>query len=151
LDVENDAQRCNTATIVVIAAQESAGLGMGWVTYEYQRRVVGGGANALVTGGTVVYPGDDVAACVLLGPGRQPKPPASMSFRPVSWFGMPSSNRMRDNTPMCFIYGKQDRNSSGFAPELFTAIKRPPDGKSAKGHKWDREIGLETSLPGQDL
>ncbi|MFL5329715.1 MAG: alpha/beta hydrolase [Gemmataceae bacterium] len=151
LDVENDAQRCNTETVVVIAAQESASMAMGWCVYECERRVVGGGASALLTGGTMKYPSDDLAACVWLGPVRQAAAPVTMTFRPAQWFAKPSASRLREATPMYFLYGKQDRNSATEALTYFNALKRPPEGKSAKSHNFDKEEGLATSLPGQDL
>ena len=148
LDTENDAQRCNSSTIVVIAAQESAGLGMGWIENEYERRVIVGGASALVTGGSSRYPGEDIAAGVWLGPVTRSN---NISFRPAEWFARPAASRLRDYTPMYFIYGKQDMASAQAVPAMFSAIKKPPEGKTNKMINLDRDEGLATSLPGQDL
>ena len=102
----------------------SAGLGMGWLAYESERRKLDGGASALVTGGTLHYPVEDFMAAIWLGPVARG---TSMSFRPVEWFGKQTSSRLREYTPMYFIYGKQDTASAGVVPGYLSAIKKVPE------------------------
>lgn len=145
LDAQNDAQRCNTSSIIVIAAQDTAGLAMGWVTHEWDRRTVPAAQSIGTINPSVREPGEDIAACVWLGPVTRG---GSVSFRVSEWFGR--SNKLREHTPMYFLYGKQDGPSSAVVPNMFSTIRRPPEGAKSK-HAFDKEEGLATRLPGQDL
>jgi hypothetical protein len=147
LDQQNDAQLCNSSTIFVIGAQEGAGLGMGWMAHEYDRTTVSGGAAGYL-GGSMRVPGEDLAAGVWLGPVARG---TSMTFRPTDWLSRPYASKLRDNTAMYFIYGKQNNPSASVIPSYLAAIKRPAEGKTNKNHNLDKEEGLATSLPGQDL
>jgi pimeloyl-ACP methyl ester carboxylesterase len=145
LDTQNDAQRANTSSLIVIAAQDSAGLAMGWATHECERKAVPVTATVGSINPNIQDPGDDLAACVWLGPvGRG----GGVSFRVSEWFGR--VDRLRSGTPMFFLYGKQDSASASVVPGMISAIRRPPEGIRSK-HNFDKEEGLQTRLPGQDL
>lgn len=148
LDQENNGQRCNTSTVVVIGAGEGAGLGMGWVTEEWDRRIYEGTAGVLGLPKINRIAGEDLAAGVWLGPVTAGR----MRFRPSDWFSHSGgASKLREGTPMYFIYGKQDTTSASAVPAMFNAVKRPPDGRTSKPHGLDKEEGLSTKLPGQDL
>ena len=149
MDDENDAQRCNSSAIVVIGAQEGAGLGIGWEVHEFERAVVVGGANALVTGVQRRVAGEDILAGIWLGPVARGH--GGIAFKPADWFARPSASRLRDDAPQFFIYGKQDSNSATHIAGFLAAVKKPPEGNKGKTHSLDKELGLATSLPGQEL
>src|SRR5262249_16171174 len=144
LDQQNDAQLCNSSSIVVIAAQESAGLAMGWVSYEWDRRLVPAGTSALSVTPAGHTPGEDIAACVWLGPTMRG---GSVNFKPVDWFS--KNSKLREATPMYFLYGKDDPSAS-MIPSVNAALRKPPDTVKTK-HNYDKDEKLNTRLPGQDL
>jgi pimeloyl-ACP methyl ester carboxylesterase len=145
IDLQNDAQKCNASSIIVIAAQDTAGLAMGWAVHEWERKSVPAATSIVAINPTVADPGEDLAACVWLGPtGRG----GGVTFRTTEWFNRCS--KLRENTPMYFLYGKQDSNSAGVVPGMYGAVRRPPEGSRSK-HAFDKEEALATRLPGQDL
>lgn len=144
LDQQNDAQLCNSSSIIVIGAQEGAGLGMGWISYEWDRRVVPLGTSALSLTPTGHTPGEDIAAGVWLGPSARG---GSVNFKAAEWFG--KNGKLREATPMYFLYGKDDPNASMVAG-VMAALKKPPEGVKNK-HTFDKDEKLNTKLPGQEL
>lgn len=147
LDLQNDAQKCNSSTIIVIGAQEGASLGIGWMCHEWDRRVVPSGTAVYSVGTQPRIPGEDFACGVWLGPVDR-SPTSGTSFRLREWIGR--ANPLRESTPFYVLYGKQDVNSAQCVPNLMTAIRKPPENVRNK-HSVDKDEGLATKLPGQDL
>lgn len=144
LDQKNDEQMCNSSSIIVIAAQESAGLGIGWCCHEWDRRNLPSGTSLLTVTPTGHTPGEDLAMGIWLGPtGRA----GGVSFRDTEWIN--KNSKLREATPMYFLYGKDDPNA-GIVSSIFAALKRPPENVKSK-HNFDKEEKLNTKLPGQDL
>jgi pimeloyl-ACP methyl ester carboxylesterase len=144
LDQQNDAQLCNASSIIIIAAQESAGLGIGWACHEWDRKVLPTGTSLLTVTPTGHVPGEDLACCVWLGPAARG---GSVTFKDVDWIN--KAPKLRESTPMFFLYGKDDPNASMVAG-AFSALKRPPDNLRTK-QNYDKDEKLNTKLPGQDL
>lgn len=147
LDLQNDAQRCNSSTIVVIGAQEGASLGLGWMCQEWDRRSLASGTAIYSVGTQPRVPGEDLACGILLGPVER-SPTIGTSFRLREWIGRAS--QLRENTPVYVIYGKQDTHSAMIVPNLMASLRRAPDNMKNK-HVIDKDEGLNTRLPGQDL
>jgi hypothetical protein len=147
LDTQNDAQKCNSSTIVVIGAAEGAGLGIGWMCHEWERRVVPSGTAVYSVGAQARIPGEDLACGIWLGPVDK-SPTIGTNFRYRDWINRAS--QMRESTPFYVLYGKQDSASAMCVPNLMLAIRKPPDGIRSK-HAVDKDEGLNTRLPGQDL
>jgi hypothetical protein len=144
LDQQNDAQLCNSSSIIVIAAQESAGLGIGWVAHEWDHRAVPSGTSGFTITPTGHVPGEDIACGVWLGPAARG---GSVPFRDADWIA--KNSKLRESTPMYFLYGKDDPNASMVA-SVFAALRKPPDTVKTK-HNFDKDEKLNTKLPGQDL
>jgi pimeloyl-ACP methyl ester carboxylesterase len=149
LDKKNDAQQCNTGSIIVIGAQEGAGLGAAWTVHEFDRRSVPSGTSVGAVGIRPRIPGEDIAAGVWLGP-VQRSPVTGTSFRIADWFGRNTSSRVRAEVPQLFIFGKQDSNSALAVPQMLAAVRKNPEGLRTK-HTFDREEVLAVNLPGQEL
>jgi hypothetical protein len=144
LDQQNDAQTCNASSIIVIAAQESAGLAIGWTCHEWDRRIVPSGTSLLTVTPTGHVPGEDIACGVWLGPAARG---GSVTFKDADWIS--KNSKVRESTPMFFLYGKDDPNASMVA-SVYAALRKPPDGARTK-HNLDKDEKLNTKLPGQDL
>lgn len=149
LDKKNDAQQCNTGSIIVLGAQEGAGLGAMWLVHEFDRRAVPSGTSFGAIGIAPRIPGEDVAAGVWLGPVLR-SPVTGTSFRVTDWFGRNSSSRVRAEVPQLFIFGKQDTNSAMAVPQMLASVRKNPEGMRTK-HTFDREEVLAVNLPGQEL
>jgi hypothetical protein len=89
-------------------------------------------------------PGEDIACGVWLGPTPRG---GSASFRPGDWFS--KNAKVRENTPMYFLYGKDDPAAS-MVPSAFAALRKPPENTKSK-HNFDKDEKLNTKLSGQEL
>jgi len=147
LDLQNDAQRCNSGSIIVIGAQDGASLAVAWMAQEWERRVVPAGTPIYSVGTTSRNLGEDLACAVLVGPVERNNTTGT-AFRIREWIGR--APRLRENTPFFAIYGKQDPNAAQVVPAFMAAVRRPPENVRSK-HTVDKDEGLTTRLPGQDL
>jgi len=71
----------------------------------------------------------------------------SATFKPADWFS--KNGKLRENTPMYFLYGKDDPAAS-MVPSVFAALRKPPDNTKSK-HNFDKDEKLNTKLAGQEL
>jgi pimeloyl-ACP methyl ester carboxylesterase len=147
IDLQNDAQRCNSGSIIVIGAQEGASLAVAWMAQEWERRVVPAGTPIYSVGTTSRNLGEDLACAVLIGPVERSSATGT-GFRIREWIGR--APQLRENTPFYVLYGKQDPNAAQVVPAFMAAVRRPPENVRNK-HSVDKEEGLNTKLPGQDL
>ncbi len=120
---KNDAGEVNVHSLVVIGAQEGAGLGFLFTAAEYARnyRV---GQTALQSYGTEYSAGADIAAGVWLSLVMRPNLPAGAGAAPN--LDMPLWIRthpmIREKTPMCFLFGDKDVRAASDAQAVFRAL-----------------------------
>jgi pimeloyl-ACP methyl ester carboxylesterase len=138
LERKNDARECNIGNLVVIGAQEGAALGALWLATEWRRhppRKKGMATNQPPAG-------QDVAAAAwisitpTLGGGKSPQTQVKEWIR-----------QRRDDTPMAFLYGNEDKASAAFTTELFTKVLRAnapprPPNTAIKGFR-TKAVGAE--------
>jgi predicted esterase len=145
LEVKNDAGELNAQSIFIVGCGEGASLGMEFLASEWQRNYIVG-VRALQSSGTTKVAGRDIAGVVWL----------SVNVRPNNIFlNMPNWIRsipgLRDETPMCLIYGERDSKSKTDAEELLRALGQGAGGRE-KVQKLDTKIELKgTDLTGQAL
>ena len=111
LDEKNDAKQCNSRNLILIGAREGATLGVLWLATEWQRRP------PRQNGVNVPPYGEDVAAAVWLSILPTMKSSRRPEFQVDKWIAP-----LRDRTPMLFLYGEEDRASSGFTTHLCEKI-----------------------------
>ena len=131
LDTKNDNKELNSSTIYLVGAGDAAGLGMAWITAEWNRPATMPGVNLLGNAASYEFvpqalrgnfdeAGADFGGAVWLTGTR----PSSMSQATVKgWVsGRPLNNtvgapKLRDNTPMLFLYA--DKDTAGKAQSKF--------------------------------
>jgi len=134
---KNDAGEVNVHSLIVIGAQEGAGLGFLFTAAEYGRnyRI---GQTALQSYGTDYNAGADIAAGVWLSLVLRPSLPAGTGLAPN--MDMPAWIRthplIRDKTPMCFLFGEKDTRAKADADTVFRALTAKMTGRPEK-HKLD--------------
>jgi hypothetical protein len=125
LDQKNDLGNLNTSSIYVIAANEAASLAIFWVAADWVRPAVhpmlaGGATYAVVPSpGIAVNPeaGRDFAGLVMLSGTRPERAPAlSPKALQVLVASMP---KIRENNPMLFLYGPEDKRAADQAKFFF--------------------------------
>ncbi|HEY1376347.1 MAG TPA: alpha/beta fold hydrolase [Gemmataceae bacterium] len=134
---KNDAGEVNVHSLIVLGAQEGAGLGFLFTAAEYGR-VYRIGQNALQSYGTEYNAGADIAAGVWLSLVIRPNLPAGTGLAPnmdmPAWIR--SHPMMRDKTPMCFLFGEKDTRAKADAETVFRAMTAKMSGRPEK-HKLD--------------
>jgi hypothetical protein len=145
LDQKNDNKELNTSSIYIIGAGDAAGLGLGWLTSEWKRPAVLPGVNQLGLGATgyefVPQPlrgeefttgGEDFGAAVWLTATRPSAMPTSTMQKWIS--NKDLGPRIRENTPMLFLFGEKDVNGAASGKrqsEIFfkeVLVADPPKG-----------------------
>jgi dienelactone hydrolase len=145
LEVKNDAGELNAQSIFIIGAGEGAALGLTFVTSEWYRQYIVG-VKALQSSGTPKIAGKDIAGAVWL----------SITSRPNNNFlhmrdWIRNTQGMRDENPMCFIYGERDKQAKTDAEDLLRVLMQGSTGRE-KLHRLDQKIELKgTDLHGQAL
>jgi pimeloyl-ACP methyl ester carboxylesterase len=147
---KNDAGEVNIHRLVIIGAQEGAGLGFLFIASEYNReyRV---GVTALQSNGTPFSAGADIVAGAWLSLSRTLAMPAGTgpNFDLNNWVRQHPA--MRDKTPMCFIYGDKDNKARPDSEAVFRALTGPMTGRPEK-HKLDELRAIRgTDLAGAAL
>lgn len=118
LDIKNDAKEMNTSSIYIVGAGDAAGLGIAWLTAEWNRPAVFPQPNALgpnptyeyipqrLIGGVVNEGGADFGAAVWLTATR----PLAMSENLMKgWVSRANmAPKIRENNPMLFLHGEKD-------------------------------------------
>jgi pimeloyl-ACP methyl ester carboxylesterase len=117
LDQKNDQGDLNTSSIYVIGAGDAAALGFAWIASEWSRPAVhpllGGGAQYKVvpTANIFVDPaaGADFAGAVWLSASR----PGTRSMDDPMFKNLVKNTlKMRDNNPMLFLHGPEDKKAA---------------------------------------
>jgi len=124
----------NTSSIYVIGAEETAALGALWLTAEWNRWAIC--PDVLLTGGKPfrvitqpAYPpvgdgvpeaGKDIAGAIWLSPSRPTYAP-SMSQRLIQTW-VQKTLPLRDNNPMLFLYGADDKPGLEHAKYFFDEV-----------------------------
>jgi pimeloyl-ACP methyl ester carboxylesterase len=144
-EVKNDAGEVNAQSIFVIGAGDGAALGMMFVTAEWYRQYTVG-VKALQSIGTPKIAGADIAGAVWLSVMMRPNYNVFLNMR--EWIR--NTQGMRDQNPMCFVFGERDTKAKADAEELYRALTQT--GNREKLHKLDSRIELKgTDLSGQAL
>lgn len=145
LETKNDGGEVNAGSLFIVGAQEGAALGLEFMTSEWYRPYTLG-FKALQSSGTQRIAGRDIAGAVWLS---IPTRPASSGFLPMrDWIR--NTPGLRDENPMCFIYGEQDRQARMDADELFRALTA--GGPAARDKHRHSLVEIKgTSLSGQGL
>ncbi len=127
LDNKNDAGDVNTSSIYIVASENAAALGLAWMATEWNRPQFAPGPNALNFAPKYEYvpqplrgdyetAGNDISGVVSLSGSRPP----SMSKELIKGFisgilpngsRMPLAPKIRDNTPILFMYAVGDKKS----------------------------------------
>lgn len=127
LDTKNDNKELNTSSIYVIGAGDAAGLGFAWLTSEWNRPAVMPNIQLLGVNATgyefVPQPlrgnfdeaGADYGAAIWLSATRPVSMPAPTVQKWVS--NKLLGAKMRENTPMLFLYGEKDVDVNGKNPQ----------------------------------
>jgi hypothetical protein len=135
LDLRNDARKCNSSNIIVIAPGEAALIGAMWIASEWDRRPM-----RTIEAGERPGNGPDILGAVWLSF----RPSMGDVVNPVEkWIG---SLRMR--TPMAFIYGEDDKAAAKHAQTICNTILRvdtPPRPKLTQA------TGIKSKAAGLDL
>jgi pimeloyl-ACP methyl ester carboxylesterase len=147
---KNDAGEVNIHRLVIIGAQEGAGLGFLFTALEYNReyRV---GVTALQSNGTSFNAGADIIAGVWLSLSRTLAMPAGNgpNFDLPGWVRQHPT--LRDRTPMCFIFGDKDNRARPDSEAVFRVLTGPMSGRPEK-HKLDALLAIHgTDLAGAAL
>ena len=117
---KNDAGEANVHSLIVIGAQEGAGLGFLFTAAEYNR-IYKIGVTALQSNGTPYNAGEDIAAGVWLSMSTTPAMPAGAPrFDMTNWIR--NRPKMKDKTPMCFIFGDKDNRAKIDSDSVFRAV-----------------------------
>lgn len=123
LDTKNDNKELNSSSIYIVGAGDAAGLGFAWLTAEWNRPAVMPNIQLLGIGATgyefVPQPlrgqfdeaGADYGAAVWLSATRPTAMPAPAVQKWVS--NKQLGAKMRENTPMLFLYAEKDVNAQG--------------------------------------
>jgi pimeloyl-ACP methyl ester carboxylesterase len=123
LDTKNDNKELNSSSIYIVGAGDAAGLGFAWLTTEWNRPAVMPNIQLLGIGatgyefvpqalrGNFEEAGADYGAAVWLSATR----PAAMQAQTVQkWVSSKTLGaKMRENTPMLFLYAEKDVNAQG--------------------------------------
>jgi pimeloyl-ACP methyl ester carboxylesterase len=134
LEQKNDAGELNVHSLIIIGAQEGAGLGFLFTAAEYAR-VYRIGQSALTSYGTEFNAGTDIAAGVWLSlMMRTGLTAGPVNFDMVNW--VRTHPLLRDKTPMCFLYGDKDARARTDAEAVFRVMTAPMTGRPEK-HKQD--------------
>jgi pimeloyl-ACP methyl ester carboxylesterase len=149
LEQKNDAGELNIHSLIIIGAETGADLGFLFAAAEYSR-VYKIGVTALQSNGTSYNAGEDLAAGVWLGlTNRPPAPAGAPPFQFNNW--VKSHPRLREKTPMCFVYADGDRTARMESETVYRVLTGPMAGSPDK-HKLDElKMVPRTNLPGQAL
>jgi pimeloyl-ACP methyl ester carboxylesterase len=140
LDSKNDTGDVNTSSIYLIGSEAAATLGFGWLATEWNRPAFYPTPNQLGIAGRYMFVpqplndrgydtgGADISGAIWLSPAR----PASISLPTVRGFVsgiLPNGSRMpmsptnmRENNPMLFLYGAEDKKGEKEAATFFNEI-----------------------------
>jgi pimeloyl-ACP methyl ester carboxylesterase len=144
-ELKNDAGEVNVHSLTILGAQEGAGLGFLFTAAEYNR-IYRVGVTALQSNGTSYNAGEDIAAGVWLSLTMRPATPSgggpNYHFNMVNWIR--SHPLMRDRTPMCFIFGVQDRASKNDSETVFKMM-------SGTGSRPEQKLNELKPIPGTNL
>ncbi|MFO0845390.1 MAG: hypothetical protein U0797_23905 [Gemmataceae bacterium] len=128
LDRQNDQKACNTSSVIVIGAGDSAALGALWMAHEARRCK---DKNTALLGAPML--GDpeskDLAAGIWLTASR------TIGGSPAPWQRIIADVTRDHRVPMAFIYGDGDKKAADFAK-----------GYSARASK-DKEAGYPRAVP----
>ena len=144
LETKNDAGDLNAGSLFVVGAQEGASLGMEFVVSEWYRTYTVG-FKALQSNGVTKTAGADIAGCVWLSLPIRPSVSTALPMR--DWIRTTAG--VRDNNPMCFIYGEKDSRAKADADELYRALTAGPTPRDKHKHMLLEIKG--TDLAGQAL
>jgi pimeloyl-ACP methyl ester carboxylesterase len=147
LEGKNDSGELNASSMYVIGAQEGAALGMTYIASEWYRQYVIG-FRALQSDGTRRIAGRNIAGAVWLSmPIRPAQPQPGFTLDVRNWIR--NTTGMRDENPMCFIFGERDDQAKRDAEELFRLLTHVSPGGREK-HKLDQKLEIKgTDLAGQ--
>jgi len=130
LELKNDAGELNIHSLIILGAQEGAGLGFLFTATEYARTYNVGQA-VYQSAGTRFLAGEDIAAGVWLSLSQRPGMPAGgPSFDIPNW--LKQFPLIRDKTPMCFIYGEKDNRSKSDSEAIYRLMTGPQTGGATK-------------------
>jgi pimeloyl-ACP methyl ester carboxylesterase len=145
LEIKNDAGELNAQSIFIVGCGEGASLGMAFVASEWQRQYLVG-VRALQSQGTAKVAGRDIAGGVWLSIVMRPN---NIFFPMTNW--VRNLSGLRNENPMCFIFGDKDQKAKGDAFDLLRALAQGSGGRD-KLHKLDTNIELKgTDLASQAL
>jgi len=125
LDNRNDSGGCNVSNILVIGAEEGAGLGLAWMTSEFFRESINKKNDNTGLYGvwnpklTLDRPAsEDLAGAIFLS---APKSPLRLSF-PYQHFETVTKDKLR-TIPMWFTYGEEDKQGKADAAYFAEVFK----------------------------
>jgi hypothetical protein len=124
LDRKNDSGECNTASLILIGAEDGATLGAYWMTAEYHRYRL---TNNFPLKWETTPEGRDLHAVVWLS--------ISSSLRNRSVYtGLRNSLQLAADkkVPMAFLYGEEDSRGKNVAATLFSALQKSTDKEALK-------------------
>jgi hypothetical protein len=119
LDRQNDAGVCNSSNVIIIGAEEGAGIGALWIACEFERpRLIKSPYGTWMADPQGRTEGDDVAGAVWLSI------PKTLSGAYIGPWLKGRYGRLRDKVPMAFFYGDKDRKAADAAQVIFEDVKR---------------------------
>ncbi|MCE9530990.1 MAG: alpha/beta hydrolase [Planctomycetes bacterium] len=134
LDEKNDASKCNSGRVFVIAEQSACPLVMLWLATEHARQAFGG--KTMMDVPERVSAGNDVCGVVFLswagsaGPGTNTAISVANKVMRDKEYGSETiliEERVKQKVAMAFVYGKDDKASAGEARYWFNKFGIPPN------------------------
>lgn len=117
LETKNDAGDLNGGSLFIVGAQEGAALGLEFMTSEWYRNYTLG-FRALQSNGQTRIAGKDIAGAVWLSIPTRPTVSSNLPMR--DWIR--TTQGLRDDNPMCFIFGEKDARAKADAEMLYQAL-----------------------------
>ena len=118
LDAKNDKKVVNTSSLYLIGANDTATLGLIWMTSEWLRSAIKGGGGG--KGEPKNPAGVDLAGSIWLSANRPSTIPTKLI---ESW--KPIATKLRDRNPMLFLYGERTSRPPRTASSFMTPISLP--------------------------
>jgi len=147
LDNRNDNGQCNTSNIIVIAAEDGGPVAFTWMAYEHTRAAIYSRNPFQPGNGTPAS--DDIAGAIWLSFVKTPQVNGShMSFPYGSLTGV--ARTMRDNIPMWFAVGNDDKDGKADTDYLYNSVLRADQAKKQLELTFKKPIA-NTKLRGAQL
>jgi len=132
LDTKNDNKELNASSIYLVGTGDAAGLGLAWLAAEWKRPAVMPTVNLLGLNvanyeyvpqrltGTFDEAGADFGGAVWLTATRPTSMPPAIVQKWIS--NKDVAPKLRDNTPMLFLYGEKDRDGKRASEFYFNEV-----------------------------